>query len=56
MKRSLLLLLSLAFAACSQDQLVSPVQSKTSADAKGANDAAFAQNNLVSDIHAGAPT
>ena len=53
MKRSLLLLLSLALAACSQDQLTSPVKSNAPADAKSAGDAGFVQTNLVSDIHAG---
>ena len=53
MKRIHLLLLPLAFAACSQDQLVSPVQSNASADAKAANESGFVQTNLVSDIHAG---
>jgi uncharacterized protein (TIGR03118 family) len=53
MKRLPLLLLPLAIVACAQDQLVSPVQSRSTADAKGANDAGFVQTNLVSDIHAG---
>ena len=60
MKRSLLLLIPLAFAACSQDpELVSPAQSAASASVKKAADsenradkAGYDESDLVSDIHA----